>query len=106
MGSTLAGHCPTMMQPPQEPTHLPKAKKRWLYKSYNNTILSCFEEDIKIPISFGQIRYEFSHLQKKLKDRDRKKYLHNQSMSENLANEIFTINKDMLSPESWEKRAE
>ncbi|HPL01539.1 MAG TPA: pyrimidine dimer DNA glycosylase/endonuclease V [bacterium] len=74
--------------------------------SFDLSKIQDFEEDIKIPISFGQIRYEFSHLQKKLKDRDRKKYLHNQSMSENLANEIFTINKDILSPESWEKRAE
>lgn len=65
-----------------------------------------FDEEVKIPVSSGQIQYEFSYLQRKLKDRDRKKYFHNQSEPEILANEIFTINKDNFDIESWEKRTE
>jgi len=43
--------------------------------SFDLSKIKDFNEELKIPISFGQIRYEFNHLQKKLKDRDRKKYL-------------------------------
>lgn len=74
--------------------------------SFDLSKIKDFKEELKIPISFGQIQYEFSHLQKKLKDRDGKKYLLNKNQPEILANEIFTINKDILDLESWEKGAE
>lgn len=74
--------------------------------SFDLSKIKDFNEELKIPISFGQIHYEFSHLPKKLKRRDRKKYLLNKNQPEILANEIFTINKDMLDPESWEKGTE
>lgn len=74
--------------------------------SFDLSKIQDFKEGLKIPISFGQIQYEFSHLQKKLKDRDGKKYLLNKNQPEILANEIFTINKGKLDPESWEKGTE
>ncbi len=40
--------------------------------SFDLSKIQDFKEELKIPISFGQIQYEFSHLQKKLKDRDKK----------------------------------
>jgi len=55
----------------------------------------------RIPITSGQIRFEFMHLLNKLKSRDKEKYLEIKSTKEIEANPIFVIVEGKVA--SWEK---
>ena len=55
----------------------------------------------RIPITSGQIAYEFEHLKKKLHKRDRKKYLEIRDIASPLSHPLFLIKPGKI--ERWER---
>lgn len=55
----------------------------------------------KIKLRKGQLRYEWAHLQKKLKLRNRKTYIVNKAISRPKAHPLFTITPGKI--EDWER---
>ncbi len=55
----------------------------------------------KIPVTTGQLFYEWSHLQKKLFKRDRKQYFVNKNISNPIPHPLFTVVEGVI--EEWEK---
>jgi hypothetical protein len=76
-----------------------EAQKRG-YKFDKNKI-TFFKTKNKILINKGQVAYEFSHLQKKLKIREPKKYQENEKIKEIEINGIFGIREGGV--EKWER---
>jgi hypothetical protein len=56
----------------------------------------------KIPVTSGQIAYEFEHLKNKLHKRDRKKYNEILNIAKPLPHPLFRVRKGDV--ETWEKR--
>lgn len=79
-----------------------EAKRR----NYNFNIkkITAYNTSIeKIPVKEGQIKYEFKHLQKKLKTRNPQKYKENKKEKHIKVNPIFYIVPGEI--EEWEKKA-
>jgi hypothetical protein len=56
----------------------------------------------RIPITSGQIAYEFEHLKKKLHNRDRKEYIEMRDIASPLSHPLFLIKPGKV--EEWERR--
>jgi hypothetical protein len=73
-----------------------------LLRHLQGDIRSTERKSEKIPVTSGQIAYEFEHLKNKLHKRDRKKYIEILNIAKPLPHPLFRVRKGDV--ETWEKR--
>lgn len=78
--------------------HLESLKRNY---SFDQSKIGEIDKSIKIKVTSEQINYEFKHLLKKLKFRDKKKYEFLRDFEDIKTNPVFTNKKGPV--EKWEK---
>jgi hypothetical protein len=71
------------------------------YFKFNREKINCVSYDIKIPVTSGQVLYEFNHLRNKLKSRDPEKYKTMTDETGIKLNPLFNLVEGPV--EDWEK---